>query len=170
MLKNKPEKKLEIEKRILLKKMPELKKFDKTQHIKQYYTPSGRYRVIHDLTNVGIKNHSSLIKYIKTIKSTISAGVNHEEENEVTKKEFDKEIKKATRVLTKIRYIKKVGKYKWEIDVFSGLNLIIAEIEVNSKKELHTVKIPAFIAKQLIMDITGIKQFSNFNLADPIKK
>lgn len=151
-------KNLEIEKRILLKRMPTVN-FNEIQRINQYYCPNGRFREV--LSN-------GKVKYIKTIKSTISIGVNHEVNSEISKEIFLKEKKKATKFLSKMRYIKNVGKYKWEVDVFTELNLIIAEIEVKTKKELHTVKIPPFIGKQMIMDITGIKQFSNYNLADKI--
>ena len=54
------------------------------------------------------------------------------------------------------------------MDVFD--KLVIAEIELPTKKDLKTVKLPKFIKDLLILDITPIKAFSNFNIADTIKK
>lgn len=155
---------LEIEKRYLLNKMPKIKEFDECYHITQYYTPSGRFRYI-----LGTKGE----KFIKTVKKTVSKGVNQEDECEITRKDFDRAIKKCTKRLSKTRLIKKVGKYKWEIDVFiapkNNKELIIAEVELNNVKELDTIKAPKFITDVLVLDITGIKAFSNFNLAESFK-
>jgi CYTH domain-containing protein len=108
------------------------------------------------------------IMFIRTNKKTISHGVAEEIETEITKKVFDAEIKKCTRQILKTRFIKKVGKYKWEVDVFD-FRLIIAEIEVKSVKELDTVPIPKYIMNELVMDITGIQSFSNFKMASKWK-
>lgn len=156
---------LEIERRILLKDIPlPIFNFDEHQVIRQFYAPTGRLREVSI-----IKGKKCFTKYIRTNKTSISEGVNEEKEEEISKKQFYKEIKRSTRALTKVRYIKKVGKYKWEVDVFD-FKLVIAEIEVKTKKELKTVKIPSFIKKVMIKDITGEKSFSNFNLAEKWKK
>ena len=154
-------KKLEIEKRILLKGTPKIT-YDEALFIQQYYTPTGRYRQV---TSSNLE-----IKYIHTIKKSVSKGVNEETEIEISHVDFSKAIKKATKHLSKTRYIKKAGKYKWEIDKFDHCNIVIAEIEVNSKKELKTVKLPKYIKENFIIDVTGIKEFSNFNLAEKWKK
>jgi CYTH domain-containing protein len=134
-------------------------------HINQYYGPTGRLRHV-EIFKDGKK--SPIEKFIRTNKTTISKGVNEEIESEITKKDFYKELKKCTKHLFKTRYIKKVGKYKWEVDVFD-FKIVIAEVEVKTKKELNTVPIPKFIKQELISEITGEKQFSNFNLADKWK-
>ena len=158
---------LEIEKRILLKKFPKKTEFSETHIIEQYYGPTGRLRRSEILIKGKTKRckPTLIVKYVRTKKKLISKGVNQEIEVEISKSAFNKEVKKCTRCITKTRYIKKVGKYKWEVDVFNGLNLIIAEIEVKTKRELKTVKIPNFIKSEMIIDVTGIKQFSNFSLS-----
>ncbi len=157
---------LEIEKRVLLKRLPLAPSdFDEVHFIHQYYAPTGRLR-FSEIFKSG--KRSPVEKYVRTNKTFISDGVNEEVEVEITKAEFKKEVKRAKKALTKTRYIKKVGKYKWEVDVFD-FKLVIAEIEVKTKKELKTVKIPKFIKQEMIADITGNKPFSNFNLADLIK-
>jgi CYTH domain-containing protein len=152
---------LEIEKRYLLRKIPVVNKFDECQSITQYYTPEGRFRQIIS---------KGKFEYIKTIKKDVSEGVAGEKEWDLTEAEFKKAVKKSTKKITKIRYIKKAGKLKWEIDIFDSINVIIAEVELKTKKELKTIKVPKFIKDVLILDITGIKAFSNFNLADKTKK
>lgn len=155
---------LEIEKRILLKNLPlEKSKFDETLVIQQYYAPSGRLRRVTSFK-------TGKTKFIRTNKTLIEDGINDEKEIEISEKQFKKEVSAATKFLSKIRYIKKVGKYKWEVDEFIDFKLIIAEIEVKTKKELKTVKIPNFIKEQMIKDITGEKPFSNYNLAEKWKK
>lgn len=152
---------LEIEKRFLLKSAPDLKKYDECLQIIQYYTPAGRFRKI-------IHSNAGKIEFVKTKKNGISKGVANEKEWELTESEFKKAIKNHTRSISKLRFVKKIGKLKWEIDIFD--NLVIAEVEVETKKELKTVKIPKPIKDVLILDITGIDAFSNYNLADKLKK
>jgi len=151
--------KLEIEKRYLIKRLPQKINWDEIQFIHQYYSKNGRFRMIESKKGV---------TFIKTLKKTISEGVNKEIETEITAKQYIKEIKSATKKIHKTRYIKKVGKLKWEVDVFD--KLAIAEIELPTEKDLKTVKIPKFIKDVLILDVTPIKAFSNFNIADVIKK
>lgn len=153
---------LEIERRLLLKKIPDVK-FDECHEIIQVYCPNGRFR--HACINV-FSQPIMCDKYTRTVKKRIGKGINEEIEVEISKKEFKSEMKRCTKIIHKTRYIKNVGKRKWEVDVFDFLYLIIAEVEVRSKKELKTVTIPKFIKDQLICDVTGRNEFSNFNLAD----
>jgi len=66
--------------------------------------------------------------------------------------------------IRKIRHIKEEGNLKWEIDFFQTCELVIAEIEIPT--EDYDLKIPEYIKDNLIMEITGMKEFSNYNLAD----
>ena len=151
-------KQLEIEKRLLLKRVPPID-YDDKQVIRQFYGPSGRFR------EVLSGPHGNIITYFVTKKTPVSKGVSMEEEREISRKEFSDALKKCKKHIKKTRYIKKVGKYKWEVDVFD-FELVIAEIEVKTKKELKTVKIPKFIQKEIIADVTGDKRFSNLSLSD----
>lgn len=163
---------LEIERRLLLKRLPTISGgYDEIHKIQQFYGPSGRFRFVEIFngnwhsTNKGLPT----IKYIHTVKKSVSKGVNQEVEIEISKNKFEKALNKCTKSLNKTRYIKKVGKYKWEIDVFD-FKMVIAEVEVKTKGELKTVKIPKFIKKEMICDVTGNKQFSNFTLSEKWKK
>jgi CYTH domain-containing protein len=48
----------------------------------------------------------------------------------------------------------------------SGHHLIVAEIEIPTKN--HKVNIPNFISDKLLLEVTGLKQFSNRNLSNKI--
>ena len=155
---------LEIERRILLKKLPYLE-YDEIHEINQYYGPTGRLRRV-EIFDPKKNSDSGIVKYIRTVKTLISDGVNEEDEEELSKKQFYLEVKNCEKHISKKRFIKNIGKYKWEIDIFSNFHLIIAEIEVKTKEELRSVNIPSFIKENMILDITGLKEFSNFILAE----
>lgn len=155
------EKKIEIEKRLLLKGLPAII-FDEIHTITQWYTPNGRLRQ----SNIMIcKTGETRLEYIKTIKTAIDSVQAYEQESEMKEYDFILGKASATKCLRKTRYVKYVDGLKWEIDVFS-FKLVIAEIEVKSIEDLDKIEIPDYIKKLLIKDITGIKEFSNFNLAD----
>lgn len=153
---------LEIERRLLLKCLPAIE-YDEYHTITQAYGPNGRIR--HSIVK-NLKTLKEYDKYTLTVKKRISKGVNEEVEVDISKKQFKSEFKSCTKIIEKTRFIKKVGKLKWEIDMFRGIFILIAEVEVKTKKELKTVPIPKFIKNQLICDVTGRKEFSNFNLAN----
>lgn len=54
---------------------------------------------------------------------------------------------------------------KQQVDKFDG-HLIIAEIEIPEQD--YEVVIPDYIKKRVIIEVTGIKQFSNKNLSNKI--
>lgn len=161
--------KLEIERKFLLKAMPS-KSPDDVYVIDQYYlkNKSGvweRARTYH--------SEISGDMYIHTIKKTISKGVNIEDEKELTKEEFEIFKNKClsgeyeSRFITKERHIYKEGDLKWEVDKFgSGYNLIVAEIEI--PKKTFKITFPEYISEVLLLEVTGIKQFSNRSLSNKI--
>ena len=69
----------------------------------------------------------------------------------------------------KTRFIKKVqGKLKWEVDVYEDLDLVVAELEIPSRK--FKIKIPRFISDVLIMDVTKFSEFTNRSLSEKIRR
>ena len=111
--------------------------------------------------------------WIHTVKKSVSKGVNLEDERFLTEKEF-KEFKlkcllptTESRFISKERWIYPDGNLYWEVDIFnSGHHLIVAEIEIPTKN--HKVNIPKFIDDKLLLEVTGLKQFSNRNLSNKI--
>lgn len=162
--------KLEIERKFLLKSLPQIKEDDIFQ-IEQYYLKNKngiweRARTYH--------SEISGDCYIHTIKRSISKGVNMEDEFEMTKDEFEKfkdmclSKKFDSRHISKERWIYKYGDLKWEVDKFnSGYNLIIAEIELPTKK--YRISFPDYINDVKLLEVTGLKQFSNRALSLKVK-
>ena len=71
------------------------------------------------------------------------------------------------RSIKKIRYIYKYEDLIWEVDDFNnGYRLIIAEIEIPNKN--FKFKIPSFIRENLLLEVSGMKQFSNRSLSIPM--
>lgn len=154
---------LEIERRFLLKSTPKISRaiMDKSVWIDQYYCAKGVR--VREYTEELTFNRS----YIKTIKTNISHGVNKEIECAITEKEFNTFIKTATNKISKRRIYKKSGKLTWEIDIFGApMCLIIAEVELDRINQ--RILIPNFIKDVLIMEITGIKEFSNKSLSEKL--
>lgn len=159
---------LEIERKFLLKKLPN-EMLSKTKHevlnITQYYLQINgiwqRFRV---------SKSKKETKYIHTIKHSIEPGVFQEDEKEISKSEFMntlKSHKKGAKVMEKTRYVVKYKGLKFEMDVYKHLNLVTLEVEL--PKIDHVYKTPEAISKMILMELTGMKQFSNFNLSEELK-
>jgi CYTH domain-containing protein len=161
--------KLEIERKFLLKAMPDLPAAEVVQ-IDQYYfkNKEGVWERARSWdSNINGK------RYIHTVKKSVSKGVNLEDEKDLTKEQFKKFIAKCKSGVVESRFIKKErwiypdGNLYWEVDMFnSGHHLIVAEIEIPTKN--YKVNIPKFIEDKLLLEVTGLKQFSNRNLSNKI--
>ena len=162
--------KLEIERKFLLKSMPDIDPTDVIK-IEQYYNKNSkgiweRARYCNSDING--------IKYIHTIKRSIAKGVNEEDEHLMNEEEFNI-FKDKCLSSTESRYIYKErwiyphnDNLYWEVDIFkSGHHLIIAEIEIPDMS--YNLNIPTFIKEKLLLEVTGMKQFSNRNLSNKIK-
>lgn len=156
------EPKLEIERKFLLKSLPKIQEDDVFQ-IEQFY-----FRNSHGVWERARTYHSekSGDLYIHTIKKSISKGVNLEDEYQMTLEEFEAFKQKCykpgvdSRHISKERWVYKFGDLKWEVDKFnSGYHLIIAEIELPEKK--FRLQFPDFIKEVKLLEVTGMKQFSN---------
>lgn len=159
--------KLEIERKFLLKSLPDISPIDVIQ-IDQFYLKNKlgvweRARMCDSSTNG--------VKYVHTIKTTVMRGVNMEDEHEMTEEEFNL-FKKRCHESSSYRFIKKERNVYpngdglfWEVDDFSnsGYNLVVAELEIPDKD--YILNIPTFINKRLIMEVTEFKEFSSRNLA-----
>lgn len=153
---------LEIEKKIILKRLPNIE-YDKKIKITQYYLKNKdgiweRYRK----SKIG-----DITEYFRTIKTTLRDGVCMEDEINITKKEYKKNIEKCDRKISKTRYVKNVDdNLFWEIDVFDNISLVMAEIEIPN--EDYEVIYPDWIQTNIISDVTKIKGFSNRRMAEKL--
>lgn len=163
--------KLEIERKFLLKSLPSINPTEIIK-IEQYYhkNDSGVWERARSWNS-----NVNGMKYIHTVKKSVSKGVNLEDEYFMTKEEFNsfKETcfnsKNDSKFLTKERWIYPDNELLWEVDLFKGdMNIIIAEVEIPTKR--YKVNIPQFIAEKLLLEVTEFKQFSNRSLSNLIKK
>ena len=161
---------IEIERKFLLKGIPD-KKANEIIKISQWYLKNedGIWERARSWTsNINGK------KWIHTIKTRVSEMSNMEEEKEITENEFNlfrrrcHSKKNQGRAINKERRIYVDGDLKWEVDIFkSGCQLVIAEIEIPT--EDFEIILPDFIDKKNLMEVTGLKQFSNRSLANKVK-
>lgn len=160
---------IEIERKFLLKSIPDGKPSE-TIKIKQWYLKvDGIWERARSM-----ESNVYGIKWVHTIKTRVSDISNIEEEIDLSKSEFDdfvrrcKTSKQNAKYITKQRRIYPDGDLKWEVDVFSQkCHIIVAEIEIPT--EDYELQIPEFIQKKNLLEVTGMKQFSNRSLSNRIK-
>lgn len=153
---------LEIERKFLLKKVPDFNKNQiKKKLIHQIYIDIdgkiNRFREIVDLSS-SVEN-----KYIHCVKRPISKGVFEEIEEEISKEEFVEMSQKNHSYVIKTRYVYEHGGLNWEIDYYNDIRLVTMEVELDDIDQ--KIEIPDLIKKEIITEVTGQKEFSNYNLS-----
>ena len=100
--------------------------------------------------------------YKIALKKNIESFTNFEFEYSIPRKDVKIIMSNLSNTITKERFFLEVEKKLWIIDCFKENNypLEIAEIELSNEKE--NVTLPSFIAQE----ITGVKHYSNFSLAN----
>ena len=145
---------LEIERRFLLKN-DEWKKFIvKKTSIEQGYLS---YKLEDWIIRIRFNGKNFKIALKKHIKNF----TNFEFEYIIPNSDGEKIMSNLKNTIEKDRFFLEIENKSWIIDCFKGKNfpLEVAEIELSSEEE--ELNLPNFIAKE----ITGIKNFSNFNLS-----
>lgn len=157
--------KKEIERRYLLKRMPMGVKWDDILDIIQYYIDidgiTWRLRLTFSLFNDGEPEIEFLHKVFN------SMGDFTEVIKEITNAEVSALIDKAHKVIKKSRFINKADNLKFEVDQLSGVDLTFLEVELTDINQVFEV--PENIKKEIIMEVTGIKELSNAALAHKLK-
>jgi len=157
-------KQLEIERKYLLKRLPSFGEDWKKQSIWQLYLPNG-IRLRQNI--IEIYDGKTITTFVSTRKKKLKPGVYEEDENIISRKEFDSLIQKHKTApqIIKTRFSKKIGKVKWDVDMYGqGMRLVTAEVEL--PKEGHKFRIPKVIQKEIIMEVTEFKEFSNRSLSE----
>ena len=161
---------IEIERKFLLKAMPDVLP-NEVVKIDQFYfkNKEGVWERVRQW-------NSSLYgkRWIHTIKTKISDFSNEEIEKDLTKLKYEefkkgcRQNKSNSRYIKKERWIYPDGDLYWEVDIFKDkCHIIIAEIEIPS--EDYDLNIPEFISKKTLLEVTGLKQFSNRSLSVKMK-
>ena len=148
----------EIERKFLLKRFPRLEKINTVYHIEQWYHSDGfRYRY-------QVNSSTGEVTIFKTKKTSISKGVNQEEETLLTQGEFNELDLSNSLYIKKSRTVVKYKGHKLEIDKYDGMNIVILEVELEDLNE--EIKLPKYVDKEILYEVTGIKEFSNKSLAE----
>ena len=148
----------EVERKFLLKRFPRLEKINTVYQIEQWYHSDGfRYRY-------QVETPTGEVEIFKTKKTNISKGVNQEEEITLTQNEFDALNLSNSLYINKTRTVIKYKGHKFEIDKYNGINIIILEVELKDINE--KIDFPKYIEKEILYEVTGIKEFSNKKLAE----
>jgi CYTH domain-containing protein len=148
----------EIERKFLLKRFPKLDKISSVYQIQQWYHHDGyRYRHQVDIPNGNITIY-------KTKKTNLLKGVNLEEETTLTLDELKAIDLSNSPSIKKIRTVVKYKGLKFEIDKYEGINIVILEVELKDIEQ--KINIPKYIEKEILYEVTGIKEFSNKSLSD----
>ena len=97
-----------------------------------------------------------------TLKKHIKGFTNFEFEYSIPQKDGETIMSNLSNTVKKERFFLEIEKRSWIIDCFKENNypLEIAEIELSSEDE--NLSLPSFISKE----ITGLKHYSNFSLAN----
>jgi adenylate cyclase len=116
-----------------------------------------------------LKGHSGewsirIRQTIRDNKRSIATASCIELETEITPEFYQTMAMQCGSALRKTRYEILVGEHIWEVDVFKDINLVMAEIELESVKEKF--EMPAWAGKE----VTTKKRYANKNLAKRIKK
>ena len=146
---------LEIERRFLIKNDNWKKFITKKIFIEQGYLSKSlddwiiRIRFTGKDFKIALKNH-------------IESFTNFEFEYSIPRKDGETIMSNLSNTIKKERFFLKVENKSWIIDCFKENNypLEIAEIELSNEEE--DISLPSFISKE----ITGLKHYSNFRLAN----
>ena len=159
---------IEIERKFLLKRIPNEKPNDTIKMDQWYLNVNGKFERVRQRQ----WKSSGKIDWIHTIKEFVDEMTNIETEKFITSDEYHDFIKECknpnsdARYIQKKRHLYKNGHDTWEVDEFLETSLIVAEIEIPNKE--YDVVLPDFISENLICEVTGIREFSNKNLSDKI--
>lgn len=149
---------LEIERKFLLRALPDEVLRVVPQKIEQGYIP-GTTLIERLRRTVDAKG----TRYFRTVKLGKGA-VRVEIEEETTEKIFKTmwPLTRGRRVL-KNRFAVRVGKHVWEIDDFRDRQLVLAEVELSSSRE--RVILPDWLKSELEREVTDESRYVNARLA-----
>lgn len=171
---NRTEVKYEIERKFILKNIPDeyAKDAVKIELMSFYLTEDLLDSVAQ---RIRLEKNQDDVKIIQTTKTpTGTSGIRQELEAVLTLEEFKKHTEFITHYVKKTRYVKYINGYKWEIDYFHNIKLIMAEVEMIAtnlkhseqvRDELFNIELPSIIQNELIFEVTDLDSFSNKQLA-----
>lgn len=165
-----PKKFLEIERKFLLKALPDNLISNDWMSIEQHYVPGKTIK--ERLTEYTVYSHTAPSKgpfFFRTVK--VSIGMTDlsrlEFDEEINSQEFFALLDGANKVLSKTRF----KKDEWDIDQIHTAaqgTIYIAEIELPCEDALYTF--PDWLAPYVICEVTNEEKYKSENLATNIDK
>ena len=154
---------IEIERKYLLRHLPEEARDGRWIDVAQGYLPGTR---LHERVRRVSVHHGSGrkdVRFYRTVK--LGEGVARTEIEEETTEAIFLALWPLTRRrrLRKRRYEVDVDGRTWEIDEFRNRDLVLAEIELDSEDD--DVTFPDWLAPAVQREVTGEPEFLNINLA-----
>ena len=148
----------EIERKFLLRGLPEAVRGKEAAELAQGYLPGGEIR--ERLRRI---RKGSETRYLRTLKA--GRGLSRIEVEEETSAELFNQMWALTQGarVHKRRYAIPDGDLVWEIDEFVDRELVLAEVELPS--EDHEVTIPSWLEPWIERDVTDESEYVNQNLA-----
>lgn len=152
---------IEIERRFLMKRIPPIG-YHESYNITQTYLSDRHAKKSERVRK--ISHEFKPTEFTHTIKEHIKGFSYSEEEKTITEGEYGKLVNNGRRDLEKQRLLYQDGDLVWELDVYKKQNLIIMEVELPS--EDYELVIPDCLKQYVIMEVTGMEELSNKNLAE----
>jgi len=152
----------EIERRWLLKKMPDLMHGTRNTTILQYYVEEDG-KVMRYRSTIEWGDPNADTKYFKTSKVKLGDGEWDETEGEITEQEFNKIAPLDVPKILKSRFYIEDKGLTWELDNFLDMDVVILEVELDDINQ--PIEIPEMFKELIIMEVTGIDEFQNSRLA-----
>lgn len=149
---------VEIERKYLLRSVPEYAREWPVRFIEQGYVPGER--LSERLRRV---RERGVVRLYRTVKA--GAGlVRSEIEEETTPQVFNTlwRLTKGHRLI-KRRYVVAGGDHRWEIDEFKDRELVLAEVELPTADT--PVEPPDWLAPYIVREVTGESDYANVHLA-----
>jgi len=149
----------EIERKYLLRRLPEMPGVSGVLEIEQGYLPGEK--LIERLRRE--QHQDGGVKYYRTVK--LGTGVKRVEIEDETDRRTFEHLWQLTegRRLRKRRHLVPNGGDLWEIDEFTDRDLVLAELEIDS--EDAPVRIPEWLRVVLVREVTDERAYGNRSLA-----
>ena len=158
---------LEIERKFLLRNVPKFERneIDKFLIHQIYITIAGklkRFRMTEKFNTKGSDPEVERI-YVMCQKKRLSPGVFEEIEGDITEEMFREYCGHPHSYIIKTRHVYEHGGLKWEVDEYHDIKLVTLEVELDDINQ--DIKIPEIIEREMIVEVTGQRVFSNFELS-----
>jgi len=150
---------LEIERKYLLRALPDMPPASDVLEVEQGYLPGEK--LVERLRRQ--RHRDGTIRYYRTVK--LGAGLSRVEiEDETDQRTFEHLwVLTEGRRIRKRRYLVPDGPCVWEIDEFTDRELALAELELDAADE--RVELPAWLRPVVVREVTDEKAYTNRSLA-----